>query len=807
MLRHYLKIGLRNLSANKGYSLINVVGLSTGITVAILTGLWVYDELSFNKYHDNINEIGQIWGGSTNPETSLIEGSTVLECPVASILQADYQHYFKHVVHAGWIENHVAISNDKHFNLTGQFIDGTAIEMLSLKMLSGNSRSLDDPHSIILSQSAAHAFFGKNNPINKNLKVDGNLEVLVRGVFEDIPKNSTFGEVQFFSPWSLWESSNDRIRQCEGNWGDVSFLTYVQLQPNISMIDANAAIKDFYYKYLPADYLKTIEKNKPFLQVFAMSKWHLYSEFKNGIPVGGRIKFVLFFGVVGGFVLALACINFVNLSTARSERRSKEVGIRKAVGSVRWQLMCQFMMESFSVVSFASAVSLVSVTLLRGKFNQLAAKNISLPFDSFEFWMVFVLFIAFVSFLSGLYPAFYLSSFRPVKALKGIVHADRSTVFPRKILIVFQFTISLVLIAGAVIVFQQVEYAQSRPLGFDTNGIVSLEMNDHGYKGKQDVLKSEFMNSGVVHSVAFASSPLTDIWNTTGGYSWEGRHSLVNAWFRMCEVTFDYGRTAGWQVVSGRDFNEDMATDSSNSLIINEAAARYMGLKDPVGKEIVELDEFGVPQGYRTIVGVVRDMVMESPYDQVKQTLYSVNKRASNIMLIKISSGVKVEDALTKIKVSLQNVIPSAVFDYKFVDQVYAKKFSEERRIGVLASIYSTLAIMISCLGIFGLASHVVELRTKEIGIRKAFGATVLSLWKMISSEFVMLVVIAFIVASPIEYWLMSDWLGKFEYRTEITWWSFPAIFLSALMITLFTVSFQSVRAAMSNPVKALRSE
>jgi putative ABC transport system permease protein len=374
-------------------------------------------------------------------------------------------------------------------------------------------------------------------------------------------------------------------------------------------------------------------------------------------------------------------------------------------------------------------------------------------------------------------------------------------------LIILQFTISVVLIKGTVIVYQQIQHGQTRPIGYNNKGIISLEMNDPGYKGKQEALRSEFLNSGVVSSVAFSSNPLTAIWSTMGGYTWEGENPNTNSYFRICDVTHDYGKTAGWQIVSGRDFNSDVLTDSTHAVIINEAAVRYIGFEDPVGRELVALNEFDIPQQSWIIIGVVKDMVMESPYEQVKQTLYYVNENASNIMHIRFTPEAAMSEALPMIKASLEKIVPVAIFDYTFVDEEYARKFSQEQRIGNLSAIFATLAIVISCLGLFGLASYVSEQRTKEIGIRKVLGATVSNLWSMLARDFIVLVIIGCIIAFPIGYFLMHSWLEKYEYRTEISGWTFLATSIAALVITLLTVSYQSIKVATMNPVKSLRSE
>lgn len=804
MIKNYLKIAWRNLIRNKGYSAINIGGLAVGMAVAILIGLWIYDELSYNKYHKNYHSIGQVWGGGTDPETSNIEGSIAMQFPMGAVLKNNYQHYFKHVLMAWWVGDYALSVNNNKFMKKGEFIEAGAPDMLSLKMLSGTHAALTDPHSIILSKTTAKAIFGKEDPMNKSLKIDNRIDVKVTGIYEDIPRNNRFSEVQFFSPWALWVSSNSWIKNNENNWDNRSFNIYVQLQPNTKMGTANAGIRDFYYKNLPEDFLNEVKKYKPFAQVVPMSTWHLYSEFKNGKPAEGRITFVWLFGIVGIFVLLLACINFMNLSTARSEKRAKEVGIRKAIGSVKGQLVRQFLSESFLVVLLAFVFSVIFVLLSLSWFNQLADKEMKLPFASPVFWMIIIVFILLTGFLAGLYPAFYLSSFQPVKVLKGVLKSGRFASMPRKILVVVQFTVSVILIIGTIIVYQQIQHARNRPVGYNREGLVDISMNDPNYRGKHDIIKSELLNTGVVSDMALSSNPITEVWNNSGGYSWQGRNPEKDNDFAICNVTHDFGKTVGWQFLAGRDFSKDFAPDSA-TLIINETAAKYMNLKNPIG-ELIRDDE---TQQTWKIVGVIKDMIMQSPYEPVKQTYYFLDFKheAASRINIKLKPGVIANTALAKIENVFKKIVPSASFDYRFIDEEYGRKFSQEERIGKLSTFFAILAIFISCLGLFGLASFVAEQRTKEIGIRKIVGASVFDLWQLLSKDFVILVIVSCFIAIPVAWYCMNGWLQKYQYRTDISWWVFAAAIGGALLITLLTVSFQAVKAAIANPVKSLRTE
>jgi putative ABC transport system permease protein len=807
MYKSYFKIGWRNLVKNKGYSFINIGGLAMGMTVAIFIGLWVYDELSFNKYHENYDDIAQAWSCVIDPATQEISGGPSVQYPVSTTLRNNYPQYFKHVLTAWWVGDHTLSTTDKKFSRKGEFIENGAIEMLSLKMLKGSYESLNDPRSIVLSKSTAESIFGKEDPMNKTLSVDGRMDVQVTGVYEDIPRNNRFSELHFFAPWSLWLSHNEWAQGKDADWDNSPFNIYVQLQPNVTMEAANAAIKDLYYKNVPADFFKTMEKYKPFVQLIPMSTWHLYSEFKDGKPSGGRITYVWLFGIVGIFVLLLACINFVNLSTARSEKRAREVGVRKTMGSHKGQLVSQFLSESFLVVVLAFALSVTLVSLLQTWFNELADKDIVLPFGNPFFWIIATAFIVFTAFIAGMYPAFYLSSFQPVKVLKGTLHSGRFAALPRKFLVVVQFTFSVVLITGTLIVYQQIQFARNRPVGYSREGLITLPLNDPNYKNNLDVLRTELLRSRVVSEVGGSSGPLTAVNNMTGGYEWPGKDPNLDAEFVICNVTHDFGKTVDWGLVAGRDFSKDFNSDSTDAIIINEAAAKYMGLKNPVGQQLTDVDEFGRKKWSKTIIGMVKDLIIESPYDPVKPTLYYYNDQASSLLHIKIDPTISASVALAKIEVVVKKVVPSALFDYQFIDEEYGRKFSQEVLIGKLAGIFSVLAIFISCLGLFGLASFVAEQRTKEIGIRKVMGATVSSLWQMLSIDFVVLVIISCGLAIPTSFYLMSNWLNQYQYRAEISWWIILLACMAAIVITVLTVSYQAVKAAMMNPVKSLRSE
>jgi hypothetical protein len=501
----------------------------------------------------------------------------------------------------------------------------------------------------------------------------------------------------------------------------------------------------------------------------------------------------------------------MNLSTARSEKRAKEVGIRKAVGSARNQLIKQFLSESFLIVLIAFAFAILFVALSINWFNDVADKKMPLPLAEPYFWIGSFSFIILTSVIAGSYPAFYLSSFNPVKVLKGTFQPGRFASLPRKVLVVIQFTVSVALISGTIIVYRQIQHAKNRPVGYDRKGLLTMQLNSPEFKDKFDIISRRLKNTGTVIEVAQSLSPLTAVWTKDAGFDWKGKDPNKVGEFGVNWITHDYGKTVGWRIKEGRDFSKQFAADSSlpnhnpgliYNVIINEAGTKYMGLEHPVG-EIIKWRNQPVK-----IIGVAEDLVMESPYEPVAQMVYIVNLVAADAWIhMRINPNISASEALPKIASVFKTIAPAVPFDYKFVDTEYGLKFAAEERIGKLSSVFAAFAIFISCLGLFGLASFVAEKRIKEIGIRKVLGASVYNLWKMLSRDFVVLVVISCFIATPIAYYFLHQWLQKYEYRTEISWWIFAIAIAGALVITLITVSFQAIKAAIANPVKSLRTE
>ncbi|MCU0392401.1 MAG: ABC transporter permease [Thermoflexibacter sp.] len=792
MFKNYLKIAFRNLLKNKVFSFINIAGLSIGMAVAMLIGLWIWDELSFDKYHQNYDRLAQVWQFQTF--NGRIGSQTAMPVPVGAELRNKYPD-FKYVAMSSWNYDHIIAFEDKKFIKAGNYTEPDFPEMMTLKMLKGTRNGLKEVNSIMLAKSVADALFGDKDPINQIVKVDNKNSVKVTGVYEDLPYNTELRDVKLIMPWSLYLANENWVKRSETQWDNNSFQIYAQLHEGADFKQVSEKIKDI---------KKVNDKNtipfNPTLFLHPMRDWHLYSEFKDGVQEGGRIQFVWLFGMIGAFVLLLACINFMNLSTARSEKRAKEVGIRKTVGSVRSQLIGQFLSESLLVVIFAFILSLLLVQISLFWFNEVADKKMSILWGSPIFWLMSLGFILITGFVAGSYPAFYLSSFNPVKVLKGTFKAGRFAALPRKVLVVLQFTVSVTLIIGTVIVFRQIQHAKNRPIGYSREGLIVMNMNTPDLYGHYEAIRNDLLTSGGAENMCESSSAVTGVWSTQIGYSWQGMPPDLNPLFGTIAVTHDYGKTVGWQFLEGRDFSKDYSTDTL-SMVLNESAAKFIGFKNPIG-EIIKKDD----KEYK-VIGVIKDMVMQSPYEPIQPTIFFLNYDWANMIFVKLNPQLSASEGLARVEKVFQKHNPASPFDYKFIDMEYAAKFSGEERIGKLSSFFAGLAIFISCLGLFGLASFVAEQRTKEIGVRKVLGANILQLWTLLSKDFVLLVIISFLIATPTAYYFMQNWLQQYNYRSEIAWWIFAFSGGGALLMTLLTVSYQAIKAARLNPVKSLRFE
>ena len=794
MLRNYLKVAIRNFSRNKVFSFINMAGLSIGMAVTLLIGLWIGDEISYNKQFENYDRIAQVM--QTQSFNGELGTQHALPFPIGEQLKKEFGSDFKYVTMSSWNNDHIISSGDKKLIIDGSYMEPVAADMLSLHMLDGSRNGLRDMHGILISKQTAHTLFGNADPMGRLIKVDNDQQLKVTGVYDDLPDNSAFGNMRFIASWKLYLTNLQWAFKESDPWRANMFQSFVQLADHADMQKVSAKIRDIKIKNVkPDDAL-----HKPMVFLHPMSQWHLFDEFKNGVNVGGRITYVWLFGIIGCFVLLLACINFMNLSTARSEKRAREVGIRKAIGSGRSQLIAQFFGESMFYVFIAFVLSLFFAEASLGFFNQVADKKMSIPWNQPVFWIAGILFSLFTGAVAGSYPAFYLSSFDAAKTLKGAFRVGRLASIPRKTMVVIQFTVSIILIIATITVFRQVQFAKNRPVGYSRNGLIMSYIATEDIHKHFDAVKEDLYQSGAITGIAESSSTPTFVDEVDDGFEWKGKDPTLQASAGVVYVSGDFGKTIGWQIKEGRDFSGSFPSDSA-AFVINESLAKFMGLKHPVGEPIRWNNK-----SYQ-IVGIVKDLLMESPYQPVMRTIFLMSLNPEHFINIRVNPNMNMHEALAKIEPVFKNYNPAQPFEYKFIDEEFARKFVDEERIGKLAASFAILAIFISCLGLFGMASFMAEQRTREIGVRKVLGASVFNLWRLLSREFLVLVFISLSIAVPVSWFYLHGWLQQFNYRVEMNWWIFAVAGAGALVITLFTVSYQAIRAALANPVISLRSE
>ncbi|MGC1205898.1 MAG: ABC transporter permease [Flavobacteriaceae bacterium] len=798
MLKNYFKIAFRNLIKNKVYSFINISGLAIGMAATILIGLWIVDELNYNDYFENKATIAQVYQHeSNNGET---DTGPAIPRPLEFALREDYKDNFKHIIMSSWEQPRYLKFGETNIYRQGNAMQEGATEMLNLQIVEGIRDGLKEQNAIMLSESSAKDLFGSQTAIGKIVKVNNEHDLIVSGVYKDIPENNSFSDMDYLMPWKYYVTTEPWLEGAKTSWGNNSFQLFVQINENTTMETITSKIID-----VKKNASKDEAEFNPQMFLFPMEDWYLRGDFENGLQTGGRIENVWLFGIIGLFILLLACINFVNLSTARSEKRATEVGIRKSIGSQRSQLIFQFLSESFLIVFLSFVFALGVVLLFLNGFNNLASKAIVFPWTNIQFWFVSLLFVIVTSFLAGSYPALYLSSFNPVAVLKGTFKAGRYSSLPRKILVVTQFIISIALIIGTLVVMNQIQFSKDRPVGYDREGLIQIPVMSSEFIGKHETMRTQFVASGGAMSMTAMSGPTTEVWSNRSGYTWEGKPVGFQEDLAHTSVNYDFVETLGLKLKEGRGFSREFATDS-NAVILNATAVKYMNLTNPIGKYIRGSDPNTTMIPLK-IIGVIDDMIVQSPYTPVKQAMYVFNKGFTAFYHLRLNPEKSTSENLALIEGVFKKNFPNTPFDYQFVDEEYGAKFRLEERIASLARVFTALAIFISCLGLFGLASFVAEQRTKEIGVRKVLGASISQLWLLLSKDFITLVVIALLIASPLAYYVMGEWLQKFSYRTSVGWDVFAIACFGALIITLITVSFQAIKAATSNPVDSLRTE
>ena len=788
MFRNYVVITIRNLFKNGFYSFINIAGLAIGITCSILILLWVKDETSYDKFHPKADRLYQVWVKSFFD--GKISSWTSVPLPTYEAFKTADSNIKRSLV-MDWGGDHLLTVNDNHLIKKGYWASEEFLEMFEFPLLKGDpAQVMKDPRSIVISESTAKALFGDEDPINQIVRLDNEHELKVTGVLKDIPTNSSF-EFDFVMPWKFHEQAKKWVRDNMTNWGNYSFQVFVELND-----PSNHAAVENTVRNMLQEHGETETKPEYFL--YPLLRWRLHSQFENGMETGGMSDYVQMFTIIAIFIIVIACINFMNLATARSERRAREVGIRKSVGSRRHELILQFIGESTFISFIAFAIAILMAQLLLPYYNDLVQKKLFIDYTSSEFWIFSSGMIFLTGIISGSYPAFYLSSFQPVKVLKGKPTIGKGASTPRKVLVALQFGFSILLIIGTIVIYQQIQLVKGRALGYDQENLMVVSYTNEIGKVYR-AIKLELLGSGVVESVTKSNSSITDI-NSSNFLGWPGKPEDLRVNFTTIATEYDYTKTMGIKILDGRDFSEDFKSDTT-SILINKAALQLMNLKDPIG---TELDLWGKK---RKLIGVVDDVLMGSPYQPVKPMFVILDPGWIDAVSIRLKKTDNLQASINTVKGIFEKYAPAYPFEYRFADVEFQKKFTTINLTSTLTSLFATLTIIITGLGLFGLASFTAEQRTKEIGIRKVLGASVPSLVGMMSKDFSRLVIISFALSAPLAWWLLTKFLERYPVRTGIAWWIFPVTGLIALIFAVAIVSTQAMRAAKSNPVNSLRSE
>ena len=787
---NYIKTALRVIRRQKAFSLINISGLAIGLAVCMLIVLWVADEWSFDRFHANAGRIYRVY----RDESAAQAGSTsaLTPPPMAAALKADFPDIIRATRFGYWRKPLVSFGEKKFNEENYRHADPDFFAMFTFPLLKGNPETVfADPYSVVLTESTAAKYFGKEDPMGKTLTVNNTYDVVVTGIMEDIPSNSSI-RFELLSPFALLlkefigEDNND-------NWGFNSFASYVMLADGLSSHDLDRKLDGYLKKYQDED---TDELAlQPFTDI------HLFSNLGHDIRGRGDIKYVWIFSVLAGFVLLIAAVNFMNLSTARSANRAKEVGLRKVVGAGRPQLIRQFFGESVLMAIFALIAALILLELLLPFFNSLSGKQLTSPWRSDPVLLLGFLGLALLTgLISGSYPALFLSSFQPIRILKGTMRSTAANPFFRKSLVIFQFSLSVFLIIGTIVISRQLSYIKSLDLGFDREHIIHLSI--HGeLHDKYDAIRERFLqNADVLHVTASMALP-TDIQSSPGTPEWEGKDPDVKMEIKADFVDYDYFETFDIPLVEGRSFSKEYATDMETAFIVNEEAVRRMGLAKPVvGKRFGFWDIDG------QIIGVMKDAHFQSLHHKIEPLVFKMFRPWLRRLYVKFRAD-NISGTLRSLEKTWNQMNLGYPFEYRFLDEDFEDLYRSEARLGSIFRSFAALAVFIACLGLFGLASFVAEQRTKEIGIRKVLGSSTLSIIALLNREFFRWVLIANLIAWPVAYFVMLQWIQKFAYRAKITLGIFVLSACIGLAVALVTVSVQTLKAARANPVDSLKHE
>ncbi len=790
MIKNYLLVAFRNLRRNKVFSVINILGLALGMACSLLIMLWVNDERSMDSFHANKERLYNVFEHQFYD--GKIESGYFTPGLLAQELKKKIPEIEKSVDYILYTEKLTFQVGDKILKQEGSYADADFFSMFTFPLLQGKAvTSLNDPSCIAISKKMANIFFGSPEAaIGKTIRCEDKTDFKVTAVFADMPDNSTI-KADFIGNWFYFLDQNSWAKE----WGNNGPATAIMLRADAKPAAVAAKIRKFL-----DDYNK--EQDNSFRIELGMQRFdqfYLNSNIKNGQFTGGRVEYVRLFSIVAIFILLIACINFMNLTTARSVKRAKEIGVRKVVGALRGVLMRQFIGEAILLAVIATAIALLIAFILLPAFNTLTNKHIAFPFTDATFWLEILLLAIITGIVSGSYPALFLSSFNPITVLKGTLKfSPRATLF-RKSLVVFQFVLSIVLIIGTMVISKQVHYILNKDIGFNRENLMYIPM-EGDLRKQYNVYREQALSMPGIQSVTRMTESPTNLGSNTGGVDWDGKDPNTRPSFTQASVSYDFIKTLNIKIVQGRDFSRDFGTDSVGYLI-NEAAMRRIGYKDPIGKRLTFWGKKG------TIVGVMKDFHFNSLHNPIDALILRLSdKETWGTILVKTQKG-KTKEALASLAQLSKTLNPKFPFTYEFADEQFKNQYKSEAVTGNLSNYFAFLAIFISCLGLLGLAMFTAEQRTKEIGIRKVLGASVPGLFNLLSKEFLVLVGLAFVIAAPLSWWAMNTWLKDYEYHTAISWWIFALAGLLACVIALATVSFQAIKAALANPVKSLRAE
>jgi len=780
MFKNYFRLTFRNLLKNKVSSIINIGGLAVGLATGIIILLEIVNEVSYDKFNTNLADTyllmknqnlgGDIKTGNTTPGP--LASSVLNEIPEIKYAARTCQ------------ESDLIRYGDKTIYTNSIYTDADFFKMMSFPVIRGNpANALKQPNSIVLTEATAKKIFGTTDVIGKILMLNNTNAVNVAAIVRDVPQNST-NQFDMAIPFMFFESKNDWLKK----WDDDRIQTWIQVKPGVKLAALNNKLKELFLR-------KQLEKNMD-LFAYPFSALRLYDQFKNGKPSGGIINIIMLLSTIAGFVLLIACINFMNLATARSEQRAREVGVRKVLGASRKRIIFQFLGEALFLSFLALMLGVLLAVLALPGFLQLSGTNFTPDFANWQLWILLLILGLVTGLVAGSYPAFYLSRFKPIEVLKKMTNRDKGGSLLRKSLVTFQFVISIFLIIATIVIAKQIDYLEQRPVGYDANRLIDIKANSD-LSSKYGIVKNELLQIPGVKNVSAGTDNLVRFGGAFNGLDWPGKTPGQDFYITATNVGYDWIKTAGFQLAAGRDFSTSFGTDTS-ACLINQAAAKKMGLKEPI---------VGTKLGKNTVIGVIKDFVYNHPFASPEPMVVYLSKHNLNHFFVRLNNDEKWREGVAQIEKVVKKTSPDFPFEFEFTKEEYQKNFKEFDSLRQMSNLFSGMAIFISCLGLFGLSAFLAERRSKEISIRKVLGASVGSLWLTLSKDFLKPVFIAFIIAAPVTGLAMQKVLGFMDYHIQLSWWMFAIAALAAIAIAVVTVSYNGIKAALANPVKSLRNE